>query len=213
MSDVRTLHSNKAEACFFAFLRWFDSWAGLEYMKTDGVPKMDWVRCFPLIAVHLMCLGIIWVGWSWTAVAVAVFFYYLRMFAITGFYHRYFSHRTFRTSRAMQFVFALAWLADTPEFNEAFGFPGFEQAPAFLLFALLSGTVTFWLSPLTNLLSRRHEFQADAYARAQASGADLSSALLKLHEDNAGTLTPDPVYARFYYSHPPAAERLAALAS
>jgi STE24 endopeptidase len=61
--------------------------------------------------------------------------------------------------------------------------------------------------------SRRHEFQADAYACAQSSAADLANALLKLHEDNAATLTPDPLYVRFYYSHPPATERLAALAS
>jgi STE24 endopeptidase len=60
-------------------------------------------------------------------------------------------------------------------------------------------------------LSRRHEFQADAYAVRQTSGADLASALLKLFKDNASTLTPDPLYARFYYSHPPASERLARL--
>ena len=54
-------------------------------------------------------------------------------------------------------------------------------------------------------------FVADGFACAQARGAALAAALLKLHEDNASTLTPDPVYARFYYSHPPAAERLAAL--
>jgi STE24 endopeptidase len=59
--------------------------------------------------------------------------------------------------------------------------------------------------------SRRHEFEADAYACAQADGRDLANALLKLHEDNAATLTPDPLYVRFYYSHPPASERLAAL--
>ena len=69
----------------------------------------------------------------------------------------------------------------------------------------------FFVSPLAALLSRRHEFEADAYACAQASGADLASALIKLHQDNASTLTPDPVYVRFYYSHPPAGERLAAL--
>ena len=69
----------------------------------------------------------------------------------------------------------------------------------------------FFLSPLFAGLSRRHEFQADAYACTQANGRDLSSALLKLYKDNASTLTPDPLYARFYYSHPPAAERLAAM--
>jgi len=64
---------------------------------------------------------------------------------------------------------------------------------------------------LASRVSRRHEFEADAYACAQASSRDLANALLKLHEDNAGTLTPDPLYATFYYSHPPASERLAAL--
>jgi len=68
------------------------------------------------------------------------------------------------------------------------------------------------VSPLMAHFSRRHEFEADAYACARASGQDLANALLKLHEDNASTLTPDPVYVRFYYSHPPASERLAALA-
>jgi STE24 endopeptidase len=69
----------------------------------------------------------------------------------------------------------------------------------------------FFVSPLLARLSRHHEFEADAYACRQADGRDLASALLKLHEDNAATLTPDPLYVRFYYSHPPAGERLAAL--
>ena len=73
------------------------------------------------------------------------------------------------------------------------------------------GVFGFFVSPLSALLSRRHEFEADAYACAQTSGVDLASALIKLHQDNASTLTPDPVYVRFYYSHPPAGERLAAL--
>ena len=64
-------------------------------------------RCVPFLFMHVGCIGLIWVGWSWTAVAVAVALYIVRMFAITGFYHRYFSHRTFRTSRFMQFVFAV----------------------------------------------------------------------------------------------------------
>ena len=82
------------------------------------------------------------------------------------------------------------------------------DALALLLFMLAAPVFTFFISPLFSQLSRRHEFQADAYAMAQASGADLSSALLKLYEDNASTLTPDPVYVKFYYSHPPALERL-----
>lgn len=84
-------------------------------------------------------------------------------------------------------------------------------APALLLFMLVLPVFSFFVSPLAAQLSRTHEFQADAYACAQSSGADLASALLKLHEDNAATLTPDPLYVRFYYSHPPASERLAAL--
>jgi STE24 endopeptidase len=70
---------------------------------------------------------------------------------------------------------------------------------------------TYFLSPLLAQLSRRHEFEADAYASAHTDGSDLASALLKLYKDNASTLTPDPVYARFYYSHPPASERIARL--
>lgn len=64
-------------------------------------------RTLPFFAMHLMCFAVIWVGWSPVAVAVAVALYVLRMFAVTGFYHRYFSHRTFKTSRFWQFVFAV----------------------------------------------------------------------------------------------------------
>ncbi len=70
----------------------------------DGV---DWARILPFVGMHAACLGVLWVGWSPVAVGVAVALYFLRMFAITGFYHRYFSHRTFRTSRPAQFVFAV----------------------------------------------------------------------------------------------------------
>lgn len=108
--------------------------------------------------------------------------------------------------------FSIAWLTDNPEFNEAFGFPGFEQAPSFLLFGLLSGTVTFWLSPLTNLLSRRHEYQADAFARDAVGGAaPMIGALRKLAQKNLSNLTPHPWYSAFHYSHPTIAERERAL--
>jgi STE24 endopeptidase len=83
---------------------------------------------------------------------------------------------------------------------------------ALLLLLLVAPVFGFFVAPVFARLSRRHEFEADAWAAAQADGQALASALLKLHEDNASTLTPDPVYARFYYSHPPAVERLAALA-
>ena len=68
---------------------------------------MDWLRALPYIGMHLACLGVIWVGWSAVAVWTALALYLLRMFAITAFYHRYFSHRAFRTSRVLQFVFAV----------------------------------------------------------------------------------------------------------
>ncbi|MBV2164690.1 MAG: M48 family metallopeptidase [Comamonas sp.] len=85
------------------------------------------------------------------------------------------------------------------------------QGVALLLFMLVVPVFSFWLGPLSAHFSRRDEFQADAYAAAQARPAALASALLKLYEDNAATLTPDPLYARFYYSHPPAVERLGQL--
>ena len=87
-----------------------------------------------------------------------------------------------------------------------------NSALALLLFSLALPPFMFFITPLASHLSRRHEFEADAYACRQADGRDLATALLKLHEDNAATLTPDPLYVRFYYSHPPASERLAALA-
>ena len=68
---------------------------------------------------------------------------------------------------------------------------------------------SFFISPIFAQVSRRHEFEADAYAVSQTDGKDLQSALLKLYQDNASTLTPDPVFVKFYYSHPPASERLA----
>lgn len=135
----------------------------------------------------------------------------------------HFKHRHITKRIALAFVMSLAglallgWLAQQPAFYLALGVRPNMAAPndalALLLFMLAGPVFGFFVTPLASHFSRRDEFQADAYARAQASGTDLCTALLKLHEDNAGTLTPDPVYARFYYSHPPAAERLAALAA
>jgi len=87
-----------------------------------------------------------------------------------------------------------------------------NDALALILLLLASSVFGIFVSPLVAGWSRRDEFEADAFASRHADGAALASALLKLHEDNAATLTPDPLYARFYYSHPPAVERLAALA-
>ncbi|MEP6969957.1 MAG: M48 family metallopeptidase [Betaproteobacteria bacterium] len=87
-----------------------------------------------------------------------------------------------------------------------------NDALALLLFMLVVPVFTQFVSPVFAQLSRKQEFEADAYAVAQTSRSDLSTALLKLYEDNASTLTPDPVYVKFYYSHPPAIERLARMA-
>jgi len=109
----------------------------------------------------------------------------------------------------------LGWLSTQTWFYLALGVrPSLgvpNDAVALLLFLLVTPVFAFFVSPLFAQLSRKHEFEADAYACRQADGNDLAAALLKLHEDNAATLTPDPLYVRFYYSHPPAAERLAAL--
>lgn len=90
--------------------RWFDAGAaaaeGLEtYAQTPD--RVDWVRTAPFILLHAACLAVFWVGWSAAAVFTALALYVIRMFAITGFYHRYFSHKSFRTSRFAQFLFAL----------------------------------------------------------------------------------------------------------
>jgi STE24 endopeptidase len=86
---------------------------------------------------------------------------------------------------------------------------GANSALALLLFMMAIPVFTVFISPLMAQVSRKHEFEADAYAVSQTQAADLKNALLKLYEDNASTLTPDPLYVKFYYSHPPASERLA----
>ncbi len=92
----------------WSVLRWIDGRAGLEQLKSSPRPDaVDWLRVMPFLALHVACVAVIWVGWSPVAVAVAVGLYAVRMFAITGFYHRYFSHRTFKTSRPWQFIFAV----------------------------------------------------------------------------------------------------------
>ncbi len=109
----------------------------------------------------------------------------------------------------------LGWVSGQAWFYTGLGVEPSLDAPnhalALLLFMLVVPLFTFFLSPLMAQLSRRHEFEADAFAVAHTEGRDLASALLKLYKDNASTLTPDPVYARFFYSHPPASERLARL--
>lgn len=107
----------------------------------------------------------------------------------------------------------IAWLANSPWFYEGFGFEGVTSiAPAFLLFSILSGLVTSWLTPLFSILSRKHEYEADAFARdAMGEPQSLIAALRKLNEKNLSNLTPHPLYSAFYYSHPTLLEREAAL--
>jgi len=109
--------------------------------------------------------------------------------------------------------YLLASLTRQPWFYEAFGFAPGNVAPALLLFGLLSGLATFWLSPLVHWWSRRYEYQADAFAaKVVGQPAPLIGALRKLNEKNLTNLTPHPFYSAFYYSHPTLLERERALA-
>ena len=99
--------SDAASHASQTLLRWFDSGSTPPDSGSEGADGVDWARILPFAGMHLACLGVIWVGVSGAAVAMAVALYVLRMFAITGFYHRYFSHRTFKASRGVQFAFAL----------------------------------------------------------------------------------------------------------
>ncbi|HEV2229287.1 MAG TPA: M48 family metallopeptidase [Steroidobacteraceae bacterium] len=105
----------------------------------------------------------------------------------------------------------LGWLAAQSGFYRALGIPTPSPHAALLLFVLAVPAFTFFITPLASLWSRRHEFEADAFATRNASAAELAAALVKLHRDNASTLTPDPVYAAFYYSHPPPLVRITRL--
>ncbi|MDE2401563.1 MAG: M48 family metallopeptidase [Burkholderiales bacterium] len=109
----------------------------------------------------------------------------------------------------------LGWLSRQVAFYQGLGVTPNLSAPndalALLLFLLAVPVVMFFVAPVFAHFSRRDEFQADAYACAHAKAHDLRQALIKLYKDNSSTLTPDPVYARFYYSHPPASERMAAM--
>ncbi len=111
----------------------------------------------------------------------------------------------------------LGWLSSQVWFYTGLGvrpsLDGANDALALLLFMLVVPLFSFFVSPLFARFSRKHEFEADAYAVSQTRASDLQSALLKLYKDNASTLTPDPIFVKFYYSHPPASERLARMDS
>ncbi|WP_250465291.1 MULTISPECIES: M48 family metallopeptidase [unclassified Caballeronia] len=106
----------------------------------------------------------------------------------------------------------LGWLVQTVWFYEGLGvhpsLVGGNNGLALVLFMLVLPVFMFFITPLGSLSSRKHEFEADAFAASQTDPKDLVNALVKLYEDNASTLTPDPLYTAFYYSHPPASQRI-----
>ena len=115
---------------------------------------------------------------------------------------------------SLAFLALLGWLKDQPWFYGGLGvsYPA-SDAMALILFMLVVPVFTFLLHPLVAMYSRKHEFEADAYAARYSSARELISALVKLYKDNASTLTPDPVHSAFYDSHPPARIRIERLQS
>jgi STE24 endopeptidase len=114
-------------------------------------------------------------------------------------------------SMSLAFLTTLDGLLNAAWFYNGLGVQAQSTALALILFFLVAPVFTFLLTPLSSLLSRRHEFEADRYAAKHAGADDLTRALVKLYEDNAATLTPDPLHSLFYDSHPPAALRIARL--
>ena len=112
---------------------------------------------------------------------------------------------------SLGFLWLLGQLIDAPWFYAGLGVPAQGTALALILFFLVVPVFTFPFTPVLSQISRQHEFEADAYAAVQTEAAALSRALVKLYEDNAATLTPDPLHSLFYDSHPPAAVRIARL--
>jgi STE24 endopeptidase len=117
---------------------------------------------------------------------------------------------------SLAFLALLGWLITQPWFYTGLGvtpsLTGSNHGVALVLFALVLPVFTFVFAPVASLLSRRHEFEADAFAARHASAGDLVNALVKLYQDNASTLTPDPLHSAFYDSHPPASIRIQRLA-
>ena len=112
---------------------------------------------------------------------------------------------------SLLFLALLGYVINEPWFYEGLGADRRSTAVALVLFFMVVPVFTFLLAPIGSVYSRKHEYEADAYAASHASGEDLVHALVKLYQDNAATLTPDPVHSAFYDSHPPAALRIARL--
>ena len=114
---------------------------------------------------------------------------------------------------SLGFLWLLGQLMQTAWFYQGLGVNTPSTALALLLFFMILPVFSFLLHPLLSAYSRKHEFEADEYAAGQTAAQDMVSALVKLYQDNAATLTPDPLYSKFYDSHPPAALRIAHLQS
>ena len=108
MANLRNTMNTKQPNNFIqSLVLWFDTYQTNYQTNPHQIDKsIDWARALPFIALHVACLLVFVVGWSPIAITVAISLYFIRMFAITAFYHRYFSHKTFKTSRTMQFLFA-----------------------------------------------------------------------------------------------------------
>ena len=123
----------------------------------------------------------------------------------------------FMAFASLAFLATVAWVLPQPWLYAAFGFAadtGTESpGVALILFSLVLPPLLFWLAPIASAYSRKHEFEADAYAAQVANRDDLIAALTKLYKDNANTLTPDPLYSAYHHSHPPAMIRIAHLQS
>jgi len=111
MTNTPTSSTHRSNHWFARMLRnimlWFIADPTAVSQDDTQADRVDWARVIPFVGMHLMCLAVIWVSWSPIALTVALAAYLIRMFAITGFYHRYFSHRTFKTSRVAQFIFGV----------------------------------------------------------------------------------------------------------
>jgi STE24 endopeptidase len=125
--------------------------------------------------------------------------------------HHVIKHIALMFAGSLVLLWLLGQLIDAPWFYAGLGVPAQNTALALILFFLVIPVFTFPFTPLTSYLSRRNEFEADAYAAEHASATDLIRALVKLYQDNASTLTPDPLHSLFHDSHPPAAQRIARL--
>jgi STE24 endopeptidase len=125
--------------------------------------------------------------------------------------HHVLKHIALMFAGSLALLWLLGQLIDAPWFYAGLGVPAQNTALALILFFLVIPVFTFLFTPLTSYLSRRNEFEADAYAAEHASATDLIRALVKLYQDNASTLTPDPLHSLFHDSHPPAAQRIARL--